>query len=86
MSPLRYKFACCDCALTHWMEFRIVKGHVQFAVNLNNRSTAAMRRVPQKCQSIDVWEKQLREKRKLTKIKSKPLRAKRVSPISARKR
>ena len=42
-----YKLACCDCALVHRMDFRIVKhgsGHkVQFRVFRHNRATATMR-------------------------------------------
>ncbi len=39
-----YKMACCDCGLVHTMNFRIVKGRVQFQAFRNNRSTAAKRR------------------------------------------
>lgn len=39
-----YKFACCDCGLVHDMDFRIVKGRIQFRARRNNRSTAVMRR------------------------------------------
>ena len=44
--PIRrgYKLACCDCGLVHKMDFRIVKGRVQFRVFRDNRATAAIRR------------------------------------------
>ena len=42
-----YKLACCDCALVHLMDFRIVKygngRKVQFRVFRHNRATATMR-------------------------------------------
>lgn len=39
-----YRIACCDCGLVHDMQFRVVKGNVQFSATRNNRSTAARRR------------------------------------------
>lgn len=39
-----YRMACCDCGLVHTMDFRIVKGKIQFRAFRNERSTAAMRR------------------------------------------
>jgi hypothetical protein len=58
-SALKYKFVCCDCGLTHDIEFmvrlkggRILdrrKGQIKFRVRRNARSTAAVRRCPQRC-------------------------------------
>lgn len=46
VQPIRkgYKLACCDCALTHTMDFRIHKGRVQFRADRDNRATANKRR------------------------------------------
>lgn len=50
VQPIRsgYKLMCCDCSLTHTVDFRIVKtgrgNFVQFRVSRNYRSTAAARR------------------------------------------
>ena len=45
MQPKRgYKMACCDCGLVHRVEFRVVKGRVQFRAWRDNRATAARRR------------------------------------------
>jgi hypothetical protein len=35
---------CCDCGLVHRMDFRIVKGRVQFRPFRDKRATAAARR------------------------------------------
>lgn len=35
---------CCDCALTHRTDYRIVNGKVQFRVVIDRRATAASRR------------------------------------------
>lgn len=45
IQPIRlgYKFSCCDCGLVHKMDFRIVKGRVQFRAFRDNRATAAIR-------------------------------------------
>jgi hypothetical protein len=40
----KYKCACCDCGLVHRMQFRIVKGHVEFRAWRDKRATAAKRR------------------------------------------
>lgn len=40
----KYKLLCCDCGLSHDMEFRIRKGQIEFRATRNNRSTAAARR------------------------------------------
>ncbi len=42
-----YKMACCDCGLVHRMEFRGVRGKIQFRAYRDNRATAARRRSPQ---------------------------------------
>jgi hypothetical protein len=44
--PVRrgYKMRCCDCKLVHTVNFRVVKGQVQFQVFRSNRATAASRR------------------------------------------
>lgn len=46
VQPIRkgYKFSCCDCCLVHKLDFRIVKGRVQFRVFRDNRATGQMRR------------------------------------------
>jgi hypothetical protein len=46
IQPVRsgYRMACCDCGLVHEIDFRIVKGRVQFRVRRNDRSTGQMRR------------------------------------------
>lgn len=47
VEPVHRKFSlqCCDCALVHDMDFRVVKGAVQFRVRkVNHRATAAARR------------------------------------------
>ncbi len=46
VQPVRhgYKMACCDCGLVHDMDFRVIRGRVQFRVRRNNRATAAKRR------------------------------------------
>ena len=39
-----YKLRCCDCDLTHRVDFRIVGKDVQFKVRRDNRSTGQARR------------------------------------------
>ena len=39
-----YKMACCDCGLVHRVEFRVVKGRVQFRAWRDNRATGGRRR------------------------------------------
>jgi hypothetical protein len=39
-----YKLACCDCGLIHKMQFRVVKGQVEFRASRDERATAARRR------------------------------------------
>lgn len=39
-----YKMACCDCGLVHSMNFRVVKGKIQFQAFRNNRATGQKRR------------------------------------------
>ena len=57
--PMTYRLACCDCGLVHNIQFRAVniKGKriydrrrvsIQFRVRRNERSTALVRRHPQK--------------------------------------
>lgn len=41
---LGYKMACCSCGLVHRMQFRVVKGHVEFRAWRDNRATAQRRR------------------------------------------
>jgi hypothetical protein len=43
--PPRKNFflACCDCGLVHRLDFRIVKGHIQFRTFLHPRATAGIR-------------------------------------------
>jgi len=38
-----YRMACCDCGLVHRVEFRVVKGKVQFRAWRDNRATAGRR-------------------------------------------
>lgn len=35
---------CCDCALTHRTDYRVVKNKVQFRVKIDRRATSASRR------------------------------------------
>jgi hypothetical protein len=44
--PKRRKFRemCCDCGLTHDLDFRIVDGEIEFRATRNNRATSAARR------------------------------------------
>ncbi len=35
---------CCDCALTHRTDYRVIDGKVQFRVSVDRRKTAASRR------------------------------------------
>lgn len=46
VQPIRrgYKMMCCDCGLVHEIDFRIVRGHIQFRARRNTRSTAVARR------------------------------------------
>jgi hypothetical protein len=46
VQPVRsgYRMRCCDCALVHELDFRVVNGRVQFRVRRNQRATAACRR------------------------------------------
>lgn len=39
-----YNLACCDCGLTHKIDFKIVDGRVWFRVYRNNRATGQIRR------------------------------------------
>lgn len=39
-----YKMRCCDCGLVHKLDFRIVKGRIQFRAFRDQRSTGAVRR------------------------------------------
>lgn len=39
-----YKLGCCDCGLIHTLDFRIVKGKIQFRAFRDNRATAQRRR------------------------------------------
>lgn len=39
-----YRMVCCDCGLSHDMQFKIKQGKIIFRAKRNNRSTAAMRR------------------------------------------
>lgn len=50
VSPRRtgYRLACCDCGLVHRMDFRVKDGKIQFRAFHAKRSTAAIRRKPQK--------------------------------------
>lgn len=36
--------SCCDCGLVHKVNFRVVKGRIQYQVFRDNRATASMRR------------------------------------------
>lgn len=40
----RYKQVCCDCCLVHWIDFRIVRGRVQYRAYRANGLTAALRK------------------------------------------
>ncbi len=39
-----WKMRCCDCALVHDFDFRIVKGKLEFRASRDKRATAASRR------------------------------------------
>lgn len=39
-----FKMRCCDCALTHTVNFKVVKGQVRMQCFRDERSTAAARR------------------------------------------
>ena len=41
---MAHKIACCDCGLIHVIEFRVVKGKVQFRASRDMRATAQRRR------------------------------------------
>lgn len=46
MAPKRkgFKEQCCDCALVHVVDYKIVNGQIQFRSRRDNRATAAARR------------------------------------------
>lgn len=46
VQPIRkgYRMRCCDCALVHRLDFRIIKGRVQFRAFRHERATAQCRR------------------------------------------
>ncbi len=46
VQPVRkgYKMSCCDCGLVHVMEFRVVRGRIQFRAWRDNRATGQIRR------------------------------------------
>lgn len=39
-----HKLVCCDCGLTHRVDFRVVKGRAQFRPFRDDRATAQRRR------------------------------------------
>jgi hypothetical protein len=39
-----HKVTCCDCGLVHKINFRVVKGKVQFQAFRDNKATANKRR------------------------------------------
>jgi len=43
-----FKLSCCDCRLTHVLNFRLSNGRVQIQFTRDERATAAMRRAKQK--------------------------------------
>lgn len=40
-----FKEQCCSCALVHKVDYRVVDGKIQFRAIVDNRATAAARRV-----------------------------------------
>ena len=44
-----YRMICCDCGLSHEMEFRIVEGEIVFRARRHARSTAQVRRHMKSC-------------------------------------
>ncbi len=42
--PHHYRLACCDCGLTHYFDFRVRKGKVQYRVWRATPTTKMMRR------------------------------------------
>jgi hypothetical protein len=45
-----FKLACCDCGLTHRIDYRIVAGRVQFRTYRDSKTTAGLRRrIKEKC-------------------------------------
>ena len=39
-----YRLACCDCGLIHRINFRLVKGRIQFQAFRDNRASSQRRR------------------------------------------
>lgn len=42
--PYHYRLACCDCGLTHYLDFRVRKGKVQYRIWRATNTTKMMRR------------------------------------------
>jgi hypothetical protein len=40
----KFRMFCCDCALAHDIEFKIIEGKIAFRMKRNTRATGAMRR------------------------------------------
>lgn len=45
LQPVRqgYRLACCDCGLVHRVDFRVVRGRIQFRARRNARATKRRR-------------------------------------------
>jgi Zn-finger protein len=47
IQPMKgYRMACCDCGLVHRVEFRVVKGRVQFRAWRDKKATTERRKKP----------------------------------------
>lgn len=59
VTPIQgYRFVCCDCGLSHEMEFRIDSmGHFNFRARRHQRSTAQLRRKPYPIEPVgkEMW-------------------------------
>ena len=56
-----YKLSCCDCGLTHTMDFRIHDGQIQFRAFRDNRATGQVRRHKEVTMSDDAQEPRFNE-------------------------
>jgi len=43
-----YRLSCCDCGLTHRVDFRVRNRHIEVRFNHDRRATAAIRREQRK--------------------------------------
>lgn len=71
VSPVyrRYTSICCDCGLTHTIDFRIYKGQIQFRARRNNKSTANVRRKKQEIERVILKKMFLNKKNSMKNLK-----------------